>query len=148
LPVESVAGVLEIAALVRIGLCSPRILGVCPYRRDVIPVVDFGAQDGSRAQAAAGDRTSGPASSVVNVLIVQSAQGSWGIRVDRSRTRIAAERLSPHEPTRSEEGVTTVGVVRHDGSDYSLIDVEATWERLRSDVLHRYAVTLEGVIQT
>jgi chemotaxis signal transduction protein len=140
-PVESVAGVVEVASLVRIGLCPPGILGLCPYRREVIPVVDFGAE------APAVDRASGAAGEV-SVLIVQSAQGSWGIRVDRSRTRIAAERVSGHEPTRAEEGVTSVGVVRHDGSDHSLIDVEATWERLRSDVLHRYALALETVAQT
>jgi chemotaxis signal transduction protein len=143
-PVASVAGVIDVASLVRIGLCPPRIVGLCPYRREVIPVVDFGVQERSQVQAA-GERASAATAPEVSVLIVQIAQGSLGIRVDRSRTRISAERVSRHEPTESEEGVTSVGVVRHDGAEHSLIDVEATWERLRADVSRRYARALERI---
>ena len=40
--VANVAEIAEVDALVCIGLCPPRIAGLCPYHRQVVPVVTLG----------------------------------------------------------------------------------------------------------
>ena len=136
--VDHVAAVLDPPALVRVGLCPAVILGFCPFRRDVIPVVEFATETeapGSRGT----ERDRALVSPGQSVLIVQAARGAWGLRVDRSRTRIAHERPSRHEPKTAEGGAVVSGIIRNGAIEYSLLDVEATWQSLRSRVLESYA---------
>lgn len=136
--VDLVAGVLDPPALVRVGSCPPMVLGLCPFRRDVIPVVEFGAQSGPRRQNLVGEDAVGNTSEQ-SVLIVQAARGAWGIRVDRSRTRIAAERPSRHEPKPTEDGAVVEGIIRNGATEYLLLDVDATWQAIRSRIVDGYA---------
>ena len=134
--VDHVAAVLDPPALVRVGLCPAVVLGFCPFRRDVIPVVEFEAET-------QGTRGAGPDRALVSpdqcVLIVQAVRGAWGLRVDRSRTRIALERPSRHEPKTLADGAVVGGIIRNGAIEYSLLDVEATWQGLRSRVLDSYS---------
>jgi chemotaxis signal transduction protein len=136
--VDHVAAVLDPPALVRVGLCPAVILGFCQFRRDAIPVVEFATETegpGSRGT----ERERALVSPGQSVLIVQAARGAWGLRVDRSRTRIAHQRPSRHEPKTADGGAVVIGVIRNGAIEYSLLDVEATWQGLRSMVLESYA---------
>src|SRR5208283_582771 len=72
--VANVAEIAEVDALVRIGLCPPRIAGLCPYHRQVVPVVTLGQDPSRSATPTAEQRNSGKAAREV-VLIVQTGQG-------------------------------------------------------------------------
>ncbi len=141
--VAHVAEIAEVDALVRIGLCPPRIAGLCPYHRQVVPVVTLG-QDPSRSAAPAAEpRKSGKAAREV-VLIVQTGQGIWGILIDREGTSITTQRPSRHEPKDEGDGVVTAGRIDHEGVVHSLLDAEATWRGLRALVVNWYALFNES----
>jgi chemotaxis signal transduction protein len=131
--VDRVACVMESPRLVGLPLCPSRMVGLCSYRREVVPVLDLGSEPASGSSHAVS------ASAEESVLLIHSTSGTWGIRVDRSRTRIAGARLSCHETAGGDGGVVTTGLVRHEGSEHALIDVDSTWESIRSEVLRRYA---------
>jgi purine-binding chemotaxis protein CheW len=142
--VDAVAEIVEIASLVRVGLCPPWIVGLCPYHREVVPVVDLGAgipRPGPIGSDQAGARESAGEA----VLIMQTSQGVWGIAVGRDGTVIIKERASPHEPKEAEGGVVSIGLVRHEGADYPLLDAEATWRGLRDAVVEWFARISESM---
>ena len=109
--VANVAEIAEVDALVRIGLCPPRIAGLCPYHRQVVPVVTLGQDPSRTAPPTAEQRNSGKAAREV-VLIVQTGQGMWGILIDREGTSITTQRPSRHEPKDEGDGVVTAGADR------------------------------------
>lgn len=137
-PVANVAEVVPIDAIVRIGLCPPWIAGLCPYHREVVPVV---ALDPARQPAEAAQAEKRPPSKDTRdaVLILETEQGLWGLRIDRDRTAIALERPTWHEPRQGEDGVVTAGLVHHCGIEHALLDTEATWRGLRESIVHWYA---------
>ena len=126
--VANVAEIAEVDALVRIGLCPPRIAGLCPYHRQVVPVVTLGQDPSRTATPTAEQRNSGKAAREV-VLIVQTSQGIWGILIGREGTSITTQRPSRHEPKDEGDGVVTEGRIDHQGVVYSLLDAESTWRR-------------------
>jgi chemotaxis signal transduction protein len=142
--VANVAEIAEVDALVRIGLCPPRIAGLCPYYRQVVPVVTLGQDPSRRARPTAEQRNSGKAAREV-VLIVQTSQGIWGILIGREGTSITTQRPSRHEPKDEGDGVVTEGRIEHQGVVYSLLDAESTWHRLRALVVNWYALFNESI---
>ena len=134
---RDVAELVEVNALVRMGLCPPWILGLCPYHREVVPVIAFGAEKGSSGLAGA-DAIEGGKSAVETVLVMQTIQGAWGIAIDRDGTVITTERPSRHEPRHADGGPVTTGVLRQKDKEYQLIDAEATWHGLRRAVVSWY----------
>src|SRR5437763_14768894 len=94
---RDVAELVEATALVRMGLCPPWILGLCPYHREVLPVIAFGAEKGSSGLAGA-DAIEGGKAAVQTVLVMETTQGAWGVAIDRDGTVITTERPSRHEP--------------------------------------------------
>ncbi len=141
--VANVAEIAEVDALVRIGLCPPRIAGLCPYHRQVVPVVSLGQDPSRSAVPAAEARKSGKAAREV-VLIVQTGQGMWGILIDREGTSITTQRPSRHEPKDEGDGGVTVGRIDHEGVVHSLLDAESTWRGLRALVVNWYALFNEA----
>ena len=129
--VENVAQVLELDGLVSLSLCPPQIAGLCPYHRQVVPVA---ALDGDRAaelpRAQKGRAAGKPTRETV--LVLQSEQGIWGLRIDPGGTVITAARPSRHEPVRGADGAVTVGLIRHEGTDHALLDAAETWRGLAS----------------
>jgi purine-binding chemotaxis protein CheW len=134
--IKDVAEIVEIDALVRISFCPPRIAGLCPYHRQVDPVVLLGPAR-LNSQAAPEKRNPG-AGSRDTVLIMQTEQGLWGIKIDREGTVITAERPARHEPKHEHSGVVAVGLVHHGELDHTLLDAEATWCDLRETVVGWY----------
>ena len=141
--VASVAEIAEVETLVRIGLCPPRIAGLCPYHRQVVPVVTLGQDPSRTAPPTAEPRISGKAATEV-VLIVQTGQGMWGILIDREGTSITTQRPSRHEPNDAGDGVVTEGRIDHQGVAHSLLDAESTWRGLRALVVNWYALFNES----
>src|SRR5271166_4157928 len=134
--VAHVAEIAEVDALVRIGLC--------PYHRQVVPVVTLGQDPSRTAPPTAEQRISGKAARQV-VLIVQSGQGMWGILIDREGTSITTQRPSRHEPNDEGDGVVTEGRIDHQGVVHSLLDAESTWRGLRALVVNWYALFNESI---
>jgi len=143
LPVANVAEIAEVDALVRISLCPPRIAGLYPYHRQVVPVVTLGQDPARGTTPATEQRNSGKAAREV-VLIVQTGQGMWGILIDRGGTSLSTQRPSRHEPKDEGDGVVTAGRIDHQGVDHSLLDAEATWRGLRTLVVNWYALFNES----
>jgi chemotaxis signal transduction protein len=141
--VETVAEIIEVPPLVRIGLCPPSIVGLCPFHREVVPVVDLEGKN-KRKDATLPEQTAGRGESREAVLIIQSSQGAWGVTVEREGTLIISVRASRHESRKSESGVVTMGLIRHGGADFALIDPEATWRCLRDGVSDWYRRIGEG----
>src|SRR5208282_2226127 len=121
--VTNVAEIAEVDALVRIGLCPPRIAGLCPYHRQVVPVVTLGQDPSPSNTTNAEQRHSGKAAREV-VLIVQTAQGMYGILIDREGTSITTQRPSRFEPKDEADGVVIEGRIDQQGVVHSLLDAE------------------------
>jgi purine-binding chemotaxis protein CheW len=132
--VNTVAEIVETAALVRMGLCPDCIVGLCPYHREVVPVVALGTESRGAEPLESKPSTVGKTSPDA-VLIMQTSQGMWGIVVDRDGTVITTKRASHHEPRKGTRGVVTIGIVHHEETVYSLIDAEATWHGLREEIV-------------
>ena len=135
--VENVAEVLELDSFVRISLCPPAIAGLCPYHGQVVPVAALSGDLAPPTEKVPQSRGSGKAVRE-SVLILQTEQGLWGLRVDRGGTIVIAARPSRHEPVMDADGSVTVGLIRHAGSDHALLDAAATWRALREMVVHGY----------
>ena len=142
--VANVAEIAEVEALVRIGLCPPRIAGLFPYHRQVVPVVILGQDPSRAAPPTAEQRNSSKAARKV-VLIVQTGQGLWGILIDREGTSITTQRPSRHEPKDEGDGVVTAGRIDHRGVVHFLLDAESTWRGLRALVVNWYARCNESI---
>jgi hypothetical protein len=132
-----VAELVELDALVRIGLCPPCIVGLCPFHREVVPVVAFAAEKVASGSTGAEPFESGKAG-VETVLILQTGQGAWGVVIDRDGTVITTERPARHEPRPAVGGLVTTGVLRQKEKEHQLIDAEATWHGLRREVMSWY----------
>ena len=141
--VENVAEVLELDTLVRISLCPPQIAGLCPYHRQVVPVAALPGGSSPLVPEALESRPSGKAGRE-SVVILQTDQGVWGLKIDRGGTIITAARPSRHDPIEGADGTVTVGVIRHGGTDHALLDAAATWRGLRDLVVNWYVQIRES----
>lgn len=140
----NVAEIAEVDALVRVGLCPPRIAGLCPLHRQVVPVVTLGL-DLSRTVPLTPKQHNSAKGSKEIVLIVQAGQGMWGILIDREGTSITTQRPSRHEPKNEADGVVTEGRIDHQGVSHALLDAESTWRGLRTLVVNWYAHFNESI---
>jgi chemotaxis signal transduction protein len=135
--VDDLAEVVETDSIVRISGCPPRIRGLCRYHRQVVPVVTL-APDPERPErrpACTGGRSEIPREAV---LILQTAQGPWGIRIDRDGTSILSAQPDRRPPS-SQGGFVSVGSVRQGETDFLLLDPASTWQALREQVVNWYA---------
>jgi chemotaxis signal transduction protein len=144
--VESVAEVLETDTLVRLAWSPPQVVGMCPYHRDVVPVVKLGplprdlgeevlsGQDQTVAIDTAGEMAGIDERTRCVVLILKTEQGAWGIRIDSENTIMSRESPQCHSPRIYANGPVLIGIVRLAGTCYGILDAEATWRGLRSSV--------------
>jgi purine-binding chemotaxis protein CheW len=122
----AVAEVVEAEELVRLPLCPPRILGLCTYRRDLIPVV--GLLETSAT-------TTGRGEGRPLVLLLRSEHGTWGIEIDRGGTVVAEGRLDERNASPLDSGGTVfIGSITRGESVSAVIDHEATWRNIRKQV--------------
>jgi purine-binding chemotaxis protein CheW len=145
---HAVAEIVEAEELVRLPLCSPRVLGLCTYRRDLVPVIDLShPPDASASGLGFGfgfgpGSGPGPGSGSVEgrpvVLLLRSEHGTWGIQIDRGGA-IVAEGALDDRNTASEEpgGVILIGSIIRGDTAYAVIDAEATWRNVR-DAIERW----------
>lgn len=119
LPIESVEAVIEPETLTPMPISPPRLAGLCPHRRQVLPVFRL---DGSSAMA--GEWV---------VILVRSEQGPWGVQADRDGIAVVP-RPATGPADASTQAIGGVATVRHDGRSFDLIDPEACWSALRSEV--------------
>lgn len=129
--VAHVAEIAEVDALVRISLCPPRVAGLCPYHRQVVPVVALGKSP-FRADLPMIDQRNAGKSTKEIVLIMQTSQGLWGILIDREGTFLTTQRPSRHEPRDEGDGIVSEGRIDHGGKTYALLEAESTWRGLRT----------------
>jgi purine-binding chemotaxis protein CheW len=126
---HAVAEIVEADEFVGLALCSPRVLGLCTYRRDLLPVIGF-----SEGQPAA----SGPAVGRPVVMIVRSEHGTWGIRIDRGGTAVAEGPLDDRGATTvGPGGAVVIGSITRGETTHAAIDAEATWRNIR-DAIERW----------
>jgi chemotaxis signal transduction protein len=145
-PAESVAEVLEIDRLVRLAWSPPQVAGLCPFRREVIPVVRLT----SSSRGAGGDSPGKPDATTVAdplaeirqdeddirsiVLILKAGRGAWGIQSDPAWTVMSRECPDSHPPRPDGDGPVLVGTILREGIRYGVLDTEATWHGLRSAI--------------
>jgi len=144
--VESVAGVLETDTLVRLPWSPPRVVGMCSYHRDVVPVVVLGhLQDGdghgfskepdlAAATDAVGERPGIDDRARRVVLVLKTEHGAWGIWVEPENTVISQASPEYDAPRADARGPALIGSVRLAGTCHGILDAEATWRGLRSRV--------------
>jgi chemotaxis signal transduction protein len=149
-PAESVAAVLEMDRLVRLAWSPPRIVGLCPFRGEVIPIVRLRTPSsgvgiglaGGSAGAAGSDSVAASVADSIQVrnvlLILRSARGAWGVVSDSAWTIMSQECPQAHPPRQDDDGPVLVGVIEHAGILYEILDPEATWQSLRSAILRWY----------
>ncbi|MGE3821947.1 MAG: chemotaxis protein CheW [Isosphaeraceae bacterium] len=131
LGLESVCEVVEVDRLVHLPLSPPRVLGLCNFRREVVPVVALGGGD---VEAGIGARKQ-------LVVIMRTGQGHWAFRIAPEGTVVgqgALEGPAPVFPPGS-LGPICFGTVRHGETSYAAIDPEATWKSVRERVEGWYA---------
>jgi purine-binding chemotaxis protein CheW len=122
----AVAEVVEAEQLVRLPLGSPRVLGLCTYRRDLLPVIALGPAPAVATSVAQRRHV---------VLILRSEHGSWGIQVDRG-VAIAAQ--GPMDETGAyptgPDVAVVIGTILRGEIVHAVIDAEATWRNVREAI--------------
>ena len=119
LPLEAVGEIVEAEGMVPFPASPARVLGLCPYRRDIVPIVALGDKLIDRSPAVA-------SSSVI--LIARAEQGLWGFPIDREGTLTTNE---PFDPTGEIEAPGTIG---RGGIQYTVIDPESAWRQARGAI--------------
>ena len=155
--VESVAAVLETESLVPLVWSPPQVVGLCPFHRQVVPVIalvpngngpdaDRESELDSRRPASAvtsAAKESGDDDTRCIVLILRTENDAWGLRTDHRGTFISRARPDFHPPRLDEHGSTLVGVLVREDTCYSILDAEATWFGLRSTIVRWYGLINE-----
>ncbi len=155
--VESVAAVLETEFLVPLVWSPPQVIGLCPYHREVVPVISLGPiesppgadrESGVDARPAAATLTSARKDRVEEktrcvVLILRTEHDAWGLRIDQAGTFFSRAYPDFHPPKRDEHGATLIGALVREDSRYSILDAEATWYWLRSEIARWYGLINE-----
>jgi purine-binding chemotaxis protein CheW len=150
--VESVAAVLETEFLVPLVWSPPQVLGLCSYRREVVPVISLGPAESGAGADRASRFGSCPAAGIVTsagkasgeektrcvVLILRTEHDAWGLRVDDRGTSISRECPDFQPPRLDAHGATLIGVLPRETTRYAILDAEATWCGLRSAVARWY----------
>jgi purine-binding chemotaxis protein CheW len=124
---KAVVEVIETEGLVRLPFSPSGILGLCAFRRDVIPVVRLASQP----EAVPSPRGR------IDVLILRTEQGFWGLCIDRSGTVVTEDFLEEEpglDPEASPGPAVLLGNLHRGEAVCSVIDPEATWQRIRAAV--------------
>lgn len=123
---EGVAAIVEAEGLVRLPLGAPRVLGLCTFHRDVVPVIALDPATGPAPDRARSDPRP-------LVLILRTEPGTWGLRIDRGGTIVAEAPLEdPGTPRPAAPGgPALIGAVRFGQATHAVLDPESTWRHLR-----------------
>jgi purine-binding chemotaxis protein CheW len=119
LRLEAVAEVVEVERSIRLPHSPPLVLGLCALRREMIPVIALDESMTLESANGGGKHT---------VLILRTARGTWGLRIDAEGTIVAKEGLDDLE-TSDGSGSLHLG-----DTAYEIIDPEKTWRSIRDRV--------------
>jgi chemotaxis signal transduction protein len=152
-PAESVAEVLDTDRLVRLAWSPPQVAGLCPFHREVVPVVRLaasprggGTDPSSEPDPSAGERHDVDDQARCILLILRTEHGAWGIRSDAAGTIMSRECPEYQPPQADGEGPVQVGTILREGTRYGVLDAEATWLGLRSAIGRWYGTIGEPEI--
>ena len=124
--VHAVAEIVEAEQLVRLPLGSPKVLGLCAYRRDLLPVISLSDTPVNHGKCEEGHPV---------VLILRSEHGFWGIRIDRGGAIVAdGPPDEGNSPSDAHARSVVVGTITRGETVFSVIDAEATWRNTRDSV--------------
>jgi hypothetical protein len=151
-PVESVARVLETESLVPLVWSPPQVLGLCPFRRDAVPVISLlptGNGFDTEREDQAGSPTAASAARApaedddekktrCMVVILRTEHGDWGLRIDHTGAFISKECAHFHPLRIDDHGAVFIGDIPRAEAHYTILDPEATWRGLRSAVARWY----------
>src|SRR5689334_3733156 len=96
---HAVAEIVEVDELVRLPLCWPRVVGMCTYRRDLLPVINLLPRpeaDGPPASRQV------PGRGVV--MLLRGEHGIWGLQIDRGGAVVVDGPLDDGPPAPAELG--------------------------------------------
>jgi len=155
--VESVAAVLDTESLVRLVWSPPQVIGLCPYHREVVPVISIGPTGSdagtdresgvdSHAEARSGTSAAKDVREETTrcvVLILRTEHDAWGLRIDHVDTLISRECPDLHPPRLDEHGSVLIGALLRAETRYPILDAAATWRGLRSAVARWYGLINE-----
>jgi chemotaxis signal transduction protein len=145
-PAESVAEVLEIDRLVRLAWSPPQVTGLCPFRREVIPVVRLTSSSRGAGTDSPGEPVTPTAAEPLAetphdgdhvrsvLLILKAGRSAWGVRSESAWTIMSRECPEYHPPRPDWDGPVLVGTILRGGVRYGVLDIEATWHGLRSAI--------------
>jgi purine-binding chemotaxis protein CheW len=123
---HTVAEVVEAEELVRLPLCSPRVLGLCTYRRDLIPVIGLLENPATTESKREGRPL---------VLLLRSDHGIWGIQIDRGGTVVVEGPLDERDTRPLGSGaIVFIGSITRGESVSNVIDPEGTWRNIRGQI--------------
>jgi len=131
---KSVVEVVETDGLVRLPHGPKSILGLAAFRRDVIPVVQFGHAGDDPAPRGR-----------IDVLILRTEQGFWGLHIHRSGTVVVEDYVEEDpalDPDVPRKAPVLIGTLRKGDMVCSVIDTESTWLRLRTAIESDYRAPL------
>lgn len=131
---KAVVEVIETDGLVRLPHGPKSIVGLAAFRRDVIPVVQFGHADDEPVPRGR-----------IDVLILRTEQGFWGLHIHRSGTAVVEDYLEEDpelDPDVPQKPPVLIGTLRKGDMVSSVIDTESTWLRLRTAIEADYRAPL------
>jgi chemotaxis signal transduction protein len=155
-PAASVAQVVDADRLVRMAWSPPQVVGLCPFHREVVPVVRLappprldGAVPSSGPEPTARADTPGEKPGLDDqarciLLVLRTEHGAWGIRSDPVWTIMSRGHPEHGPPHADEDGPVLVGTIQHAGTRYGILDTEATWHGLRSAISRWYGLIGES----
>jgi len=155
--VDSVAAVLDTESLVRLVWSPPQVIGLCPYRREVVPVISIGRTAGERGAGRERAEDSNPDDGAETsaaedareeknrcvVLILRTEHDAWGLRIDHAGTLISRECPDFQPPRLDEHGSVLIGTLLRAATRYPILDAAATWRGLRSAIARWYGLINE-----
>jgi len=137
-PLECVSEVVAVDRLIDLPLGPPELIGLCTIRREVIPVIAL--VDGHPAEVQHADGMNA-------VLVLQAAQGIWGVAINRVGVSIVEE--TPGEgdsDSLSEEAVGSSVGIRKGDTFYTIIYPEKAWASARASAERWYSLLVRGSV--
>jgi chemotaxis signal transduction protein len=127
---NAVVEIVEADEFVPLAHCTPRLLGLFAYRRDLLPVIDLSEGRPFMAEPAEGRAV---------IMILRGEHEAWGIRIDRSTSVVVKGTLEDRHPaTAGPGGSVVIGSIRRGERTHAAIDSEATWRNLRDSIERWY----------
>ncbi|RUL82003.1 chemotaxis protein CheW [Tautonia sociabilis] len=134
-PLEAVAEVMEPGRLVRLPLCPKPVRGLCTCRGKIVPVIG--------ASRPAGEPIPPPGDRSGALLMLRSANGPWGLAIDRAGVTVE---VAPESPAAGElappGGFVVSGTVQRGGIPHAILDIDRTWKGLKAEIDRWYAAVL------